>query len=52
MIKDMLCPLGWIIIGNVEATWGLSWNAIEAACVKLGAFWDYGGAILGLVGRS
>ena len=48
----MLCPLGWIMIGNVEAILELSWKAIEAAWVKLGAFWDYGGAILGLVGRS
>ena len=48
----MLCPLGWIVIGNVEAIWGLSWKAFEATWVKPGAIWDYGGAILGLIGRS
>ena len=40
------------MIGNVEAIWVLSWKAIEAAWIKLGVFFDYGGAILGLVGKS
>ena len=44
--------MGWVIIGKVEAIYGLSWKDLGATWVNLGAIWDRVGAIVGLIGKS
>ena len=48
----MLWPMGWVIMGNFDATWGLSWDAFGATWVNLGALLGYVDAILGRIGWS
>ena len=44
--------MGWIILGNVEAMWGLSWEDFGATWVNIGAILGNVGARFGNIWRS